>query len=87
MINKRCYNGLMQTQIDDNVVFGFMFVLLVLIVWTMFWKAVGLWHAARKGDTVWFVVFLAFNTLGILELIYLHNRGKLKRGKLLSKSK
>lgn len=79
------YTDFMQTTVSDDVVFGFMFLILVLIVWTMFWKAVGLWHSARKGDKVWFVIFLLFNTLGILELIYLHDRGKLKRGKLLSK--
>lgn len=75
----------MQTTINDDVIFGYMFLILVLIVWTMFWKGVALWHSARKGDKVWFIIFFAFNTLGILELIYLHDRGKLKRGKLFSK--
>lgn len=76
---------LMKTTIDDNLVFGLMFLLLVLVVWTMFWKGVALWHSARKADHVWFIIFLVFNTLGILELIYLYDRGKLKRGKLLKK--
>lgn len=74
----------MQT-VNDDLVFGVMFVILVLIVWTMFWKGVGLWHAARKGDKAWYIIFLLFNTVGILELIYLYDRGKLKRGKLFSK--
>lgn len=81
------YTNFMQTTVSDDVVFGFMFLILVLVVWTMFWKALGLWHAARKGDKVWFVIFLLINTIGILELIYLYDRGKLKRGKLFSSKK
>lgn len=74
----------MQNTVSDDLVFSFTFLFLVLIIWTMFWKAMGLWHSARK-DKVWFIVIMCFNTLGILELIYLHSRGKLKRGKLFSK--
>lgn len=77
----------MQTTVSDDLVFGVMFTILVLVVWTMFWKALGLWHSARKGDKAWFIIIMLFNTLGILELIYLYDRGKLKRGKLFSTKK
>jgi len=31
-----------------------------------------LWHAARKGETYWFVALLIVNTAGILEILYLY---------------
>ena len=49
-----------------------------LLVWTIVWKAIGAWKAARKGDLVWFVVFFIFNTGGILPIVYIFIFQKLK---------
>jgi len=46
------------------------FIVLV-ILWTLPWKAVALWKAARLGHKVWFVVLLIVNTLAILEILYI----------------
>ena len=46
--------------------------ILVAALWSIYWKGMALWHAARKGDTVWFVVLLVVNTVGILEILYLY---------------
>lgn len=61
------------------------FVIIPLVLWSVFWKALGLWHAARKGDTGWYVFLVFVNTLGILEIAYLYRRGKLRPGKLFKK--
>jgi len=54
-------------------------LLLVLIVlWTLFWKGYAVWTAAKRDQKVWFVVFLVVNTLGILEIIYLFGVAKKK---------
>lgn len=45
-------------------------VLPILLVWTSFWKGLGLWISARKKHLVWFVLILLFNTLGLLEIAY-----------------
>ena len=45
--------------------------LVALILWSIVWKGLALWRAAKRGDKVWFLVFLVLNTLGILEIIYL----------------
>lgn len=50
---------------------GFIFLFILLIVWSIVWKALALWKSARAGSKVWFVVFLFVNTVGILEMIYL----------------
>lgn len=45
--------------------------LLVLVLWSIVWKGLALWRAAKRGDTIWFIIFLVLNTAGILEIIYL----------------
>lgn len=50
---------------------GFAFIIVLLVAWSIVWKALALWKSARAGSKVWFVVFLLVNTVGILEMIYL----------------
>ena len=47
-------------------------VILVVILWTLVWKGMALWKAAKEGSKVWFVVLLIVNTVGILEILYLY---------------
>jgi len=42
-----------------------------VLVWTIAWKAIGAWKAARKGHLIWFVLFFVVNTAGILPIIYI----------------
>ena len=51
-----------------------MLLLIPLIVWSYFWKVVGLWFSGRNNEKRWFLVFVFVNLLGILELYYLHSR-------------
>ena len=51
---------------------GGIFFLGLLIVWSVVWKGLALWRAARKGEKGWFVALLIVNTLGILEILYLY---------------
>ena len=46
-------------------------VLLLISVWSLFWKGLALWHAAQERNKKWFVVILLLNSVGILEIIYL----------------
>lgn len=43
----------------------------VIIIWSIIWKGIALWHAARNKQLAWFVVLLIVNTIGLLEIIYL----------------
>ena len=47
------------------------FLFILLLLWSLFWKGLALWHSARGKQSVWFIVLLLINTMGILELIYL----------------
>ena len=53
---------------------GILFFL--LIVWSLYWKARALWHAATHKDKFWFIVLLLVNTAGILEILYLYKFSK-----------
>jgi hypothetical protein len=50
---------------------AFLILIALVVAWTLIWKGVALWHAARNHQTAWFVVLLILNTLGILEIIYI----------------
>jgi methionyl-tRNA synthetase len=60
-------------------------LLFLIIIWSIFWKGLALWHAGRRGQPWWFVIMLIVNTLGILEIIYLFGVAKLKWSELFSK--
>lgn len=56
--------------------FGLGLGLFTLIVWSLIWKAVALWKAARNNDLGWYVALLILNTAGILEIIYIYGFSK-----------
>lgn len=52
---------------------------IVLAVWSLIWKGLALWSAARAGHKRWFAILLIVNTLGILEILYLCVLNKRKK--------
>jgi len=42
----------------------------VIAIWSLVWKGLTLWRAAKNNSKVWYVVLLVLNTLGILEILY-----------------
>ena len=47
-------------------------LIVVLVVWSVAWKGLAMWKAARKGSKVWFVLLLLVNSIGILDIIYIY---------------
>ncbi len=45
---------------------------LAAAIWSLVWKGLALWKAARVGSVHWFVALLLVNTLGILEILYIY---------------
>lgn len=43
----------------------------ILAVWSIIWKGIALWKAARNSAKAWFIVLLIVNTVGILEILYI----------------
>ncbi|HWQ88733.1 MAG TPA: DUF5652 family protein [Desulfitobacteriaceae bacterium] len=46
-------------------------ILYPLIIWSVFWKGMALWRAARLRHLGWYIALLVINTAGIFEIIYL----------------
>lgn len=58
---------------------------MLLMVWSLFWKGLALWHSAKHDQNWWFIILLIVNTAGILEIIYLFAVLKLKANELFHK--
>jgi methionyl-tRNA synthetase len=53
-------------------------VILLLTLWTVPWKGVALWRSAGNKQLAWFICIFIFNTLAILEIIYIFGFSKKK---------
>jgi len=51
-------------------------LLIISLIWSLPWKGVAMWTAAKHSQKNWFIVILILNTLGILEIIYLFRFAK-----------
>ena len=47
-------------------------LMLLLVVWTVYWKYHAIWYAVKHDHKWWFLALLVVNTLGILEILYLY---------------
>ncbi|MFA5084271.1 MAG: DUF5652 family protein [Candidatus Paceibacterota bacterium] len=43
----------------------------LVILWTLPWKGIALWKAARDSQKWWFIALLVVNTMAILEILYI----------------
>ena len=55
----------------ENIFLQYSWVFALILLWTLPWKAVALWKAARRAHLGWFVALVILNTLGILDIIYI----------------
>ena len=54
--------------LPNTIFFG---IIGVVAIWTLIWKGLALWQAARNNQKAWYVILLIVNTIGILEILYL----------------
>lgn len=57
----------------------FPIVMAILMLWSIPWKGVALWKAAKNNDIAWFVIMMIVNTVGILEILYIYVFGSKKK--------
>jgi membrane protein YdbS with pleckstrin-like domain len=48
-----------------------LYLFLLIMIWTLTWKLIALWKAARNKHITWFIVLALVNTIGILPILYL----------------
>lgn len=53
-------------------------ILAIALVWSLIWKGLALWKAAKRNSKPWFVALLVINTLGILEILYIYLFSEIK---------
>jgi hypothetical protein len=59
--------GQLSTQLGVGI-----WLLVVIVIWSIVWKLLALWKSARKNSPVWFVLLAIINTVGILEILYIY---------------
>ncbi|OHA88152.1 MAG: hypothetical protein A2741_00830 [Candidatus Zambryskibacteria bacterium RIFCSPHIGHO2_01_FULL_43_27] len=64
-------NITIQTQAFAEYLSSHLWLLALIIIWSVIWKGLALWRSARLSQKGWFLVVLLVNTVGILEIIYL----------------
>ena len=53
-------------------------IIAVIGVWSLIWKGIALWKSAKNTHKIWFIALLVFNTVGILEILYIFLFSKIK---------
>ena len=61
----------------EKLLTDYMWVLIVLVIWSTPWKGAALWRSARNGHMGWFIFLLVVNTLAILDILYIFIFSKL----------
>lgn len=56
-----------------------LWVLILIVLWTIPWKGYALWKAARATDKWWFIALLLVNTAGLIEIFYIFLINKRKK--------
>ena len=71
LAKEKCYHIYMDP--NNGIIFleRFWWVFLLAALWTLPWKAVALWKAARRGERGWFIALLLINTIGLFEIFYI----------------
>ena len=54
------------------------YAIYVILVWSIIWRGLALWHSAKNSQRNWFVILLVINTVGILDIIYLFRFAKVR---------
>lgn len=57
-----------------------LFLLMLIVLWSLPWKGVALWKAAHLEQKKWFIALLLINTVGILEILFIFYFSKRKIG-------
>ena len=63
-----------------------LWVIILALTWSLFWKALAMWKSARLNQPIWFIIILIVNTLGILEILYIFLFSKINRERVSSRS-
>jgi len=55
----------------EQFIINNLWVILLVVLWTLSWKGIALWKSARQNEKWWFAALLVINTLALLEILYI----------------
>lgn len=58
-------------------------LLFIILAWSLYWKGMALWKAAKLNDQKWFIIILIINLVGLLEILYIYVFSKKKEKKMM----
>jgi len=61
-------------------------IIYAIIAWTLPWKGIALWRAAKNNDKAWFIILFLVNTLAMLDIIYIVFFSKEKKEEVKNES-
>jgi hypothetical protein len=53
-------------------------LLIIILIWSIIWKLLALWKSARQSQPAWFVLLFVVNTIGIFEILYIYVFSEIK---------
>jgi hypothetical protein len=53
-------------------------LLAVITIWDLAWRCVAVWKSTKENKPVWSIVFVLFQTIGILPILYIFVFSKMK---------
>ena len=56
---------------SDQFIQTYWWIISLVVIWELIWKAWALWLSARNNDKAWFIVLFLINSLGILPIFYI----------------
>lgn len=59
-----------------------LWIIALIALWSLPWKGIALWKAAKNNQEVWFVILLLVNTLALLEILYIFTFSKHKEAQI-----
>ena len=62
----------------EQIIINNPWIIVLVVLWTLPWKGLALWKAAKNSNKKWFIALLILNTLAILEILYIFVFGKKK---------
>ena len=55
----------------EQIIINNPWIIVLVVLWTLPWKGLALWKAAKNSNKKWFIALLILNTLAILEILYI----------------
>jgi len=62
-------------------------ILIVILIWDLTWRCFGVWKSTKNNQPIWSIVFVLFQTIGILPILYIFVFSKMNKKTLAKTSK